>query len=170
MKTFILKKVNKLKENKKLLESKLKIKISMKGKQITINGEEISEFIASKIIEALELGFPIDECLTLLEPDFIFEKIEIKNLTKRHNLGEVRARVIGTRGRTKELIEELSECFICVHGNLVGVIGPSEKIRVCMQAVIKLIQGSKQSSVYSYLEKQRKVHHPEDLGLKIQEE
>lgn len=170
MKEFTLKKPKKILENKRVLEKKLNVKIEVLGRKVTINGNEIDEFIASKVIEASEIGFDIETALFITDEDYVFEKVEIKNLTKRNNLTEVRARLIGKEGRTKELIEELSECYICVNINEVGIIGPNDMIKNAMQAVAKLIQGSKQSSVYAYLEKQRKIRHPEDLGLKINEE
>jgi len=170
MKTLTLTKPKKVSENRIVLEKKLHVKIEVDGRRVTINGNEIDEYLTLKVIDALELGFLAETALLIAEDDFIFEKIEIKNLTKRHNLEEVRARVIGKEGRTKELVEELSECYICVSGNEVGIIGPAETIKNCMHAVSSLIQGSKQSSVYAYLEKQRKIMHPSDLGLKIEEE
>lgn len=166
MKTFILKRIKKILENKKILEKKLNIKLFSEGRKLTIEGSELEEFIASKVIEAIEIGFKVETTLQLVEPEYILEKIEIKNLTKRKSLEEVRARVIGKEGRTKELVEELSECEISIHGNEIGVIGEAEKIKGCMHALVMLVQGSKQSSVYAYLEKQRKIMHPGDLGLK----
>ena len=97
------------------------------------------------------------------------EKINIKDITKRHDLNRVRARIIGTKGKTKELIENLSNCLISLHDNTVGIIGRAEEIKTCMQALISLIQGSKQSKVYSFLERKRaeeKKAEFEDLGLK----
>jgi ribosomal RNA assembly protein len=168
MKTFIFQRAKKISEHKKILESKLKIKIKFNGRQVTIEGdEELEEFLAYNVLESINLGFDIDTALLLIEPDFVFEKIEIKNLTKRANLVLVRARIIGKDGRTKAIIEELSDCHISLYENTVGVIGHSDKIKTCMQAVTRLIQGSKQGNVYLYLEKQRKIYHPEDLGLKI---
>lgn len=167
MKEFILKKPKKVLENKKVIESALHIKINVTGRQASISGDELSEYLAIKIFEAIELGFDIETSILLSKEDYIFEKIEIKNLTKRKNLKEVRARLIGKQGRTKELIEELSECYISIHLNEIGIIGEADKIKNAMQALTKIIQGSKQSSVYAYLEKQRKIYRPEDLGLKL---
>ncbi len=170
MKKLILERTGKINENKSLLEKKLHVKIMIIGRNISISGEELNEFLASTVIEAIKLGFPVEIALMLTEPDFVFEKIEIKNLTKRRNLEEVRARVIGKDGRTKALVEELSECYISVHGNEIGVIGPADTIKNCLQAITKLVQGTKQANVYAYLEKQRKILHPSDLGLKVNEE
>lgn len=168
MKTFLLH-TGKILKSKNIIERKLKVKIEIKGKNLIIKGEEINEYLACSILEALELGFPLNEALLLLDQNFILEKIEIKNLTKRRNLSEIRARIIGTKGKTKQLIEELSDCFIVLHENTIAIIGEADKIKNCIQALIKIIQGSKQSSVYAYLERQRRIFHPGDLGLKVKE-
>ena len=170
MKTILLEKTGSVRKNLEVLEKKIHVKIVLKGRLVSISGEELNEYLASQVIEALSLGFTQEDALLLLEPDFIFEKLEIKNFTKRHNLAEVRARIIGKNGKTKKLVEDLSECCVCLHDNFVGVIGESERIKIAIQALIKIIQGSKQSSVYAYLEKQRTIYHPEDLGLKDQVE
>ena len=49
--------------------------------------------------------------------------------------------------------------------NLVGIIGDAELIKNTQDAIISLIKGSKQSNVYTRLEKQ-KVKPVLDLGLK----
>jgi len=170
MKNFILKNIKKVYENKNLLEKKLSVKINIEGRRLSIHGNEVDEFVASGVFDAIEMGFDIETALLISEQDYILEKIEIKNLTKRHNLAEVRARIIGTDGRTKALIEELSDCHIVLHDNKVGIIGESETIRTCMHAIKSIIHGSKQANVYAYLEKQRKILHPSDLGLRVNEE
>lgn len=169
MHIFIIKRTKKISEDKKILEKKLKVKFKLEGRKVSVEGDEVNEYLASSVLEAIEIGFDTETALLLTETDFVLEKIEIKNLTKRRNLQEVRARIIGSQGRTKELVEELTDCYISLHNNEVGVIGQSDRIKYCLQAIERLIHGSKQSSVYAYLEKQRKVVHPSDLGLKIEE-
>ena len=105
----------------------------------------------------------------LKDEDFILEKIHIKNLTKRHDLERIRARIIGTHGKTKEIIQELSGCLISLHDNTVGIIGRAEDVKKAIRAIESIIQGRKQGKVYSYLERLRsreKLKMHEDLGLK----
>lgn len=161
--------VRKILQNKKKLERRLKVKITNKGKIIFVDGEGEKEYVAIEVIEAINLGFTITQALLLCEDDFILEKIRIKDLTKRHDLERVRGRIIGTRGRTKKTIQNLSDCLISLHDNTVGIIGRIEHIERAMQAITSLIQGSKQSSVYYSLEREKikeKTSINEDLGLK----
>ncbi len=158
----------KILQNRKNLEKKLRVKITSKGKIIFVEGKAEQEYLAIQIIEAINLGFTTDKALLLTE-DYIFEKINIKDLTKRQDLDRIRGRIIGTKGKTRKTIESLSDCFISLHDNIVGIIGRAEDIEKAMQALTSIIQGSKQSKVYSYLEREKtkeKTQLNEDLGLR----
>ncbi len=160
----------KIRQNKHKLEKELNVKISFTGKTVNIEGRAVEEYLVSNIVEAMELGFTAEQALLLKDEEVIFEKINIKDITKRHDLARVRGRIIGTHGKTREHIEELSDCFVSVHDNVVGIIGKSEDIKKAIQAVTSIIQGSKQSKVYSYLERERakskQKGFDDDLGLR----
>ena len=159
----------KILQNKKKLEKELKVKITNKGKILFVDGAAENEFIAIEIIEAINLGFTTQQALLLTEEDFVLEKINIKDLTKRHDLKRIRGRIIGTKGKTKEILQSLSDCLINLHENTVGIIGRAENIEKAMTALKSIIHGQKQGKVYSFLEKERskeKLKLSEDLGLK----
>lgn len=165
--------VNKIKQNKTKLEKALNVKISFAGKNVSLEGSIIEEYIAARVIEALNLGFALEQALILKEEEFTLEKVNIKEITKRHDLKRIRARIIGTEGKTKKIMADLGNCFISLHENTIGVIGRAEEIKKVIQALISLVHGSKQSKVYSYLERERsreKTRINEDLGLKINKE
>jgi ribosomal RNA assembly protein len=161
--------IRKILQNKSKLEKGLKVKITNKGKILFVEGNAEDEYTAVQAIEAINLGFTVQQALLLTEEGFILEKVNIKDLTRRHDLERIRGRVIGTKGKTKKLIENLSDCLISLHDNIVGIIGRAEHIEQAMQALTSLIQGAKQSKVYSFLERARskeKARLNEDLGLK----
>ena len=161
--------INKIKQNKSKIEKALNVKIFISGKNVSVDGDSLDEYVASQVVEALDLGFTTDEALLLAEENFILEKINIKDLTKRHDLPRIRARIIGTKGKTKEIIENLSNCAICLKDNCVGTIGKTDDIKKAIKAITSIIHGSKQARVYAYLERERakeKIKLSEDLGLK----
>ena len=158
--------IKKILRNKKLLESRLKVRIEIKGLSINLDGEEIDIYVAEKVLEAIERNFPVNTALLLIDENYVLEDIPIKDVTKKKNLEQIRARIIGTKGKTLKTISELSECYITLHENTVSIIGPAEKIKDAINAIESLIRGSKQSNVYKYLEKQRAKFLPEDLGLR----
>jgi KH domain-containing protein len=167
MKTIISEDSKKIAKNKRELESELNVKIKINQKEITIEGSPEDEFIAEKVIDAINFGFPIKSALLIKEEDCLFEILNIKNYTHRKDLETIRARIIGTEGKTFKTLNQLTECSFEIKKNEVGVIGSPECIKNAEDAVVSIIHGSKQANVYSYLEK----HHVQpvlDLGLKEQ--
>ncbi len=170
MEIFILNNASKIARNKKVLEKKLKTRIIIEGKKITLLGDGFNQFVASKVIEALEANFTVPAAMLLAEEDFILEHLNIKEISRRNRRSDVRARVIGKKGRTMEIIGELSDCYITLNDNIVSIIGPADKIEIALHALKALIRGSKQSSVYAYLEKKRKMQRDDQVFIKDEEE
>jgi len=154
--------------NKRKLEASLKVKLKKKGRNMLIEGEGEEEFIAEKVLEALNFGFKLEQALLLKREDFVLEEILIKNFTKRKDLSRIRARIVGKKGQTKKHIQDISNCLIALKDNTVAIIGEAQDIRQAMNGVINIIQGSKQGSVYSFMERCKKEskQRGQDLGLK----
>ena len=165
MKTILSEKLPRILKNKKRLEEKLNVKITNRGKEVSIRGKPSDEYIAEKVIDALNFGFPFSVAILIKEEDFIFEIINIKDYTKRHDLERVRARIIGKKGKTLKTLCSLTKCYFELKDNHIGVIGSGEYLESGQQAVISIIQGTKQSNVYTFLEKHQ-VKPVIDLGLK----
>ncbi|MFC1710747.1 KH domain-containing protein [Nanoarchaeota archaeon] len=165
MKKIICDKLVRITKNRKNLEKKLNVKITNRGKEVSINGKPEEEYTAEKVIDALNFGFPFSVAMLISEQDFTFEILNIKDYTKRHDLDRVRARIIGKKGKTLSTLNQLTHCNFELKDNKVGIIGNAEHIANAQQAVISIIQGSKQTNVYSFLEKHQ-VKPVEDLGLK----
>ena len=165
MKTIYSEKLPRILKSKAQLEKKLKVKIKNQGQEVSIDGEPEDEYIAEKVIEALNFGFPFSNALAIKEEDAMFEVINIKDHTKRNDLQQVRARIIGTQGKTLKTLSTLSRCYLELKDNQVGIIGSPESIKNAQEAVTSIIRGSKQANVYKFLES----NQPEpivDLGLK----
>jgi len=99
------------------------------------------------------LGFPSKTAILLKEEDLIFEKINIKEFTRRKNLSIIRSRLIGTHGKTKKTLEGISGCKIIIKDNAVGIIGPAESMGYTITGITNLIRGTKQTNIYKYLER-----------------
>jgi ribosomal RNA assembly protein len=148
-------KSRKIISNKKEIERAFNIKISSRGNIVFLEGKPEDEIIAIDAIEAINLGFPVNEACYLKDDNITFEKISIKAISKRKNREEIRGRIIGERRRVMDTIEDLTDCKIVVHDNLVGVIGRIEDIEKAVYAIKKIIAGSRHASVYAYLEEQK---------------
>ena len=145
--------LRKITQNKRLIESVLKVKLKIKEKIVSMEAEPENEFLASQVIEAINLGFSVPEALTIKGEENLFEKINIKDNTKRKDMVSVRGRVIGKEGRALERLEGLTNCIISIHGNVIGIIGNVLDVKDARTALIKLINGSKHSNVYALLGK-----------------
>ena len=165
MQEIYIESIRKVIDNKEKLEKELDVKIFNKGKNVFVDGDGDKEFIALKVLEALGLGFSVDVALLLKDEEMIFQVLNIKDLTKRKNLHEIRARIIGSERKTLDNIENLSDCAICLHDSQVGVIGSVNCMDDAIIAFKSLIQWSKQGNVYARLEREKKKKRlaPEEI-------
>ncbi len=165
MEKLIVEKIARITKNRKRLEEKLGVKIDNSGDEITVTGKAEDEYVAVRVIEALDFGFPFSTALLIRDEELFFEVLNIKSYTRRKDLVSVRARIIGKDGKTLKTLTSLTKCHFELKENHLGIIGDPEYIRYAQEAAISLIRGAKQSNVYSYLEKHQ-VEPVFDLGLK----
>jgi len=181
METIQIESAGKIRKNKLAIEKKLDVKITVKDKKVEIKGSPVEEYEASQVLDALDFGFSLRDALKITDENVTFRKLPIKQFTRRKNLEEVRGRIIGTEGKTKRVVEEVSGCAVVLHQNTIGVIGPAENIEEATTALEKLIRGSKQTNVYRFLERMntaqrgklffdRKKKEESDKGIENEEE
>jgi len=154
--------IQKVLQNKNRLEQELEVKLTNQGKNLFIDGEPDKEFIAIQIIKAINSGFSIAKALLLKKEDVILQIINIKDITKRKDLERIRARIIGAEGKTLKTLNNLTCCEFAIQDNCIGIIGDTEDIKEAIQAIISLIQGSKQANVYAHAEKEMKKKRMQD--------
>lgn len=160
MERIFIEHLNKIKSLKKKLETALRVKINITKEAVEIQGKDsegYSEYIAGLALGALNMGFSVDSALLLKNEDYMFEKINLKKHLRRSRLRTVKGRIIGEKGRTKELISELTGCSLAIKDYDVGIIGKTSDVEVARRAIISLIQGAPHSHIYAYLEKSRKL-------------
>ncbi|MEK6890878.1 MAG: hypothetical protein AABX03_01950 [Nanoarchaeota archaeon] len=161
MKEIYVKSVRKILGNLPELEKKLKVKISSKGGRLVISGNEVDEYFAERVLLALDFPFLMEDALLLLNDDYMFNIVNIKSYTKRHDLDVIKSRIIGTKGKALKVLRDLSNSFIVVKDNDVAIISRTDDFEKALQGVISIIRGSKHGNVYTYLERghksQRKV-------------
>jgi len=169
MRSIPVEHMNKVKRAVPVIENKVKVKVGFGKDNVMIKGNELNEYLVEKIIRAVDFGFHVDDALLLVNEDFVLEFIEVKEHTRRKNLKEVRARLIGTGGKARKTIENLTGSVIVIQGNDVGIIVDANHSEAVAQAIESLIQGAKHGNVFAYLEKQnvsRRKFDEEDLGLR----
>lgn len=161
--------MNKIKRAVPVIENRIKIKIGFRKGSVVLRGNEVNEFLVEEIIRAIDFGFNADAALLLTSDDFVLEFIVAKEHTRRKNLRDIRARLIGTGGKARKTIEKLTGSEIVINGNTVGIIVDSKHLGAVIQGIESLIQGAKHGNVFAYLEKQnisKRKFDEDDLGLK----
>lgn len=168
METLFFEKPSVIRREKKRFEQELNVTITIVGRKVTLEGAPLDEYVALMVLDALAFGFTPKEALTLKQEDTIFQKVPIKNFTRRKNLHDVRSRLIGTEGKTRRTIEEIADCIIVIGESAVGIIGPAAGVDTTIQGVVNLIRGTKQANTYRFLERinTERKKHLEGLGLK----
>jgi len=111
---------------------------------------------ARDIVHAVARGFSDERAFRLLDDDVYLEVLDIKDFAHtKARLEQVRARVIGTRGKTRRLIEELTSVDMSIFGHTVSLLGPTFEMAIAREAVIMLLRGSEHATVYRFLERKR---------------
>lgn len=143
---------------KEYLEGKLKLKIEVDGEgEVLFEGESVDEFFGADVIKAIGRGFEPSVALKLLDDNYLLRIVDLRDYVGRDSLARVKGRIIGEKGKTREIIEQDAECFLSVYGHTIGVIATLETMDIALGAIFKLIEGLNHSSVYAYLEKNRRL-------------
>ncbi len=146
---------------KKSIEADTKTKISIDSEEgdIFIYGKDaLGLYTAREVIRSIGRGFNPEIAKLLLKQDYIFELINLNEYTgkSKNTLLRLKGRVIGKEGKSRKLIEDLSESYISVYGKSIGIIGSSESVLIAKKAVEALLRGSTHANVYKWLEKKRR--------------
>jgi len=144
---------------KKQLEEQTKTSISVDSKEgdVFIKGKDaLSLFALREVVKAVGRGFNPETAQLLLRQDYTLEIIELSDFVKsKEQMLRIKGRVIGTEGKSRRVIEDLSECDVCVYGKTVSIIGRIEKMALARKSVEMLLSGSTHATVYKWLEKER---------------
>lgn len=143
------------KRRMEILESSIK-EIEKRGRvkleitdSITIKGEPFDVFIVSNVITAIGRGFDYSEA-SLIFDDYILYVLNISKDQKE--LRRIRSRLIGTYGKVRKRIEEITNTKISVFGKTVSIIGKDDDLERARLALEKIIEGKTHSMVFKFLE------------------
>ncbi|MHA2089838.1 MAG: KH domain-containing protein [Candidatus Kariarchaeaceae archaeon] len=122
---------------------------------------------ARDIVKAIGRGFSIQQSMKLVEDNYYLEIIRLKPMVgpQPTQMRRVKSRIIGSGGKTKESIEELTGCSLVVLGGTVSLIGEFERIANAKDAVVNIINGFQVENVISQLEELKRETNKEDQQL-----
>ena len=110
-------------------------------------------FVVRNIVRAIGRGFSPKNALTLIDEDYDLMIVDLEEYVGRSKNAQnrVKGRIIGKEGKSRAMIEELTECLVSVYGGTVAMIGPYEMLPVAKEAVEMLINGSFHKTVWNHL-------------------
>ena len=121
---------------------------------------------AKDIVQAIGRGFSEERAFRLLDDEVYLEVLDIKDFARSTaRVEQIRGRLIGTRGKTRRIIEELTSVDVSIMGHTVSLIGPSFELAIAREAVVMLLRGSEHSTVYRFLERKRADIKAWQMGL-----
>ena len=112
---------------------------------------------ARDIAHAIGRGFSPQRAFALLDDDVYLRIVNLEEFGGTPNqIRRLKGRVIGKGGKTRRNIEELTNTYVAVMGNTVGVIGEVENQQIAVNAIVRLLRGAEHSTVNRYLNAQRR--------------
>ncbi|MEK6934430.1 MAG: KH domain-containing protein [Nanoarchaeota archaeon] len=146
-------------ETKRLIERSVKCKLDIsKEGDVIIYGEGLEGYISEKIVKAIGRGFNPLVALNLINEAYILEVIDIRDFCGSNvkKFKRIKARVIGSKGKARKIIERLTGCDFVIYGRTASLIGKSDVIHIAREGVEKLLAGSPHGNVYGFLENEMK--------------
>lgn len=110
-------------------------------------------FVVRNIVRAIGRGFSPTNALQLVNEDYDLIIMDLEEYVGRskNSQNRVKGRIIGKGGKSRAMIEELTECLVSVYGGTVAIIGPYDMLPVSKEAVEMLINGSFHKTVWNHL-------------------
>src|SRR3989344_9145859 len=111
-----------------------KITVNSEMGDVLIEGDSLNCFNCLNVIKAIARGFNPDIALKLLNEDFRLEVIPLDEFARNKNdIIRLKSRLIGTEGRARTHIEELTNTNIAVYGKTVCIIGNVDDVFIARQ-------------------------------------
>lgn len=153
-------------KTKKAIEEKLSVELqidSETGGVIITLAEKAEEpsllFRAKDIVTAIGRGFSPEHAFRLiLDEESMLDVIDLRTIfgKSESDIKRVKGRIIGMNGKTRRIIEELTDTNVCVYGHTISIIGNIENVQVAREAIQMLIAGSPHNVVYRFLHRKRR--------------
>ena len=142
---------------KKEIEYKTNTKliISSQG-EVTVKGENEGVYFAAEIVKAVGRGFNPKIALKLLKPGFSLEVIDLYDFyNTRNSIVRIKGRVIGEKGKIRNLIENSTDSYISIFGDTISIIAPYYTMPFAKEAVLRLVRGARHSTIERFLSDSR---------------
>lgn len=159
---------------KRKIEKALNVKMSINSRTGSVEiiqrpdtPDPTSTFNARNIVNAIGRGFSPEAAFRLLNDGEILRVIDLRDHFGKSvsDIQRIKGRIIGKKGRTRTLIENLTGVALSVYGHTISIIGDPTQLEAAMGAVKMLIEGRLHKTVYSYLYRKRRELKEEKMKL-----
>jgi len=116
-------------------------------------------FKVKDVVTAIGRGFSPEHAFRLVrDEEAMLDVIDLRTVFGRSesDLKRVKGRIIGMNGKTRRIIEELTDTSVAVYGHTVSIIGNVEQVEAAREAIEMLVKGSLHSTVYRFLHRKRR--------------
>jgi ribosomal RNA assembly protein len=151
---------------KKLIERKLDVRLDVDSESGGISINLVPEtadpsvlFRAKEVVLAIGRGFSPEKARRLLnDEETMLIIIDLRDFVGKSesDIKRLSGRVIGREGKTRRLIEELTDTYVSVYGHTISIIGAMEEVEIARQAIEMFIRGRLHTSVYRFLHAKRR--------------
>jgi len=152
----------------KIEEHGVKLEIDSATGDVKIEAEDaVREMEAENVVRAIARGFSPEKALLLFNEDYYFELLDMRDWVgkKKEHVKRIAGRIIGKEGKTRRIIEEITGAFVSVYGHTVAIIGKIDELQMAKQAIEMLLEGANHSTVYKFLEKEKRKRKLQEFGL-----
>ena len=110
----------------------------------------ISPFKAVEIVTAMGRGFSPENAFRLLRGENSLHIIDLREFGGKSpdQIERIKGRIIGENGTARLNMENLTNANISVYGRTVGIIGEPNQLRLAIDAISSLSNGSMHGPVY----------------------
>ncbi len=145
---------------KRNLQKRLNVKIQVNSETglISLAAEDsLNLYSAKLVLKAIGRGFNPDVAVQLEDEDKTLDILNIDDYSNDNKSKQLRikSRLIGTKGKSRRIIEKLTNTNIEVYGKTVSIIGDVNDAVIARQALERLMHGAKHSNVYAFIEKKK---------------
>jgi ribosomal RNA assembly protein len=153
-------------KTKKLVEVKLAVELQIDSQSgnVTITMSEKAKdpstlFRAKEVVTAIGRGFSPEHAFRLInDEEAVLDLIDLRVAfgKSESDIKRVKGRIIGMEGKTRRIIEELTDANVAVYGHTISIIGNIDQAQIAREAVEMLVRGSLHATVYRFLHRKRR--------------
>ena len=146
---------------KKQIEERtgLELKINSETGEVKVERTDENASMALKavdIVTAIARGFSAERAMELISDDIYLRIIRLADIVRNEkDLARQRARLIGTKGKARHMLEDYTGTHISIYGKTVAIIGDAESAELAAEAVVKLASGTPHGDVYREIQRRQ---------------